>query len=111
MDRIPELIVGNTYCLRMNIGRDDLPKEHPFIWNRVMRYEGIDKYWKYDKSYIFSDEIDLYDILGRKDAVDYNVFVGMTMRCSNRIENGRWYIHISNRIIDDKPTFEVFNIE
>ncbi len=111
MDSSLELVVGNTYCLRIHLNRDDLPKEHPFLWNRHMRYEGIDESWKYGKSYIFSDELDMYSVLDRKNQVDYDVVVGITCVSVSHMSNGRWYIHICNRMRDGKPTLEIVSGE
>jgi len=90
---LSDLIVGNTYCLNILLPFHDIPNDHPFISHRHMRFEGIDTEWKYGTSYIFSDEIDLYQSI-RNDKDSYDVFVKMTHVCQSRIQDGRWYIHI-----------------
>jgi len=88
-----DLVVGKTYVVNIKLPFDDIPKDHMFISNRHMRYEGIDDTWKYRKSYIFSDDMDLYQEL-ENDKQSYNVFMRMTHVCANSLKNGRWYIHI-----------------
>ena len=93
---LSNLIIGNTYCINILLPFDDVSKDHRFISNRHMRYEGIDTEWKDGISYIFSDEIDLYESI-RKNKEDYDMFMKMTYICESRIKNGRWHIHICHK--------------
>ncbi len=107
-----ELVIGNTYSVKIHLPYpfNVVPKEHIFLWNRHMRYEGIDESWKAGKSYIFSDGIDLYDVLRRRNEDDYEVFRSMTNICVSYMRSGRWYIHICDKWQNGNPLFEVSNI-
>jgi hypothetical protein len=91
-----DLVKDSSYRINIHLPFDDIDKHHPFVCNRLMRYEGIDTEWSgKETSYIFSDAFaceSFYDSI--KDHEAYKVFSRMTYVCQSRVVDGRWYIHI-----------------
>ena len=89
-----DLVKDSVYRINIHLPFDDIDNDHPFVCDRLMRFDGIDKDWRgKETSYIFSDACEhFYDSL--KDHEAYKVFSRMTFVCQSRIVDGRWYIHI-----------------
>jgi hypothetical protein len=109
---------GSMYRVRIHLppslGYDDAVQAHPFVWDRVMRYDGLDTAWYGPRSsLVFSDDVQLFEVLDAELAemkaqgklanagygTAFKAFGAMTHVCGSHLvpvdgASRRWAIHI-----------------
>jgi len=94
------LYPGSLYKLRFYISSVQLEtmshiEKHPFLWDRIMRFEGRDTTFTRRCSFVFSDDVYTFDTIFI-DSNSYDAFTTMTNMCASHIDDAtkRWRIHV-----------------
>lgn len=90
------LVPGAEYRLRFHLPgtREDV-KHHPFLWDRVMTYEGRDVTRPDGVSLVFSDETPILPAEPVVDErADFWATASLVRHASNRPMDGRWFVHV-----------------
>jgi hypothetical protein len=103
---------------------NDAVQAHPFVWDRVMRFDGLDTAWPARgprPSLVFSDDVQLYEVmhaelaeLKSQGGPAFNAFGALTHICGSLLipvvgASTRWAIHICEHWHTGARLLEVFH--